>query len=74
LPHRYNPTLFTLSEAAREYRGMSLLEHSQEFLASAGVNVRGLSRDEIATRALMQSRALQIGRESAKIVRGLRKT
>jgi len=29
-----------------------LLELSREFLASAGVNVRGMSRDEIATRAL----------------------
>ena len=52
LLHRYSPTLFTLSEPAREYRGMTLLELSREFLASAGVNVRGLSRDEIATRAL----------------------
>jgi hypothetical protein len=31
---------------------MTLLELSREFLASAGVNVRGMSRDEIATRAL----------------------
>jgi hypothetical protein len=52
LLHRYSPTLFQLSEPAREYRGMTLLELSREFLASAGVNVRGLSRDEIATRAL----------------------
>jgi hypothetical protein len=41
-----------LSDHAREYRGMTLLELSREFLASAGVNVRGMSRDEIATRAL----------------------
>ena len=52
LLHRYSPTLFPLSEPAREYRGMSLLEHAREFLGSAGVNVRGMSRDEIATRAL----------------------
>jgi DNA-binding XRE family transcriptional regulator len=31
---------------------MTLLELSREFLTSAGVNVRGMSRDEIATRAL----------------------
>ena len=52
LLHRYSPTLFSLSDPAREYRGMTLLELSREFLASAGVNVRGMSRDEIATRAL----------------------
>jgi hypothetical protein len=52
LLHRYSPTLFPLSEPAREYRGLTLIELAREFLASAGVNVRGLSRDEIATRAL----------------------
>lgn len=52
LLHRYSPTLFPLSEPAREYRGMTLVEHAREFLGSAGVNVRGMSRDEIATRAL----------------------
>jgi hypothetical protein len=52
LLHRYSPTLFPLSEPAREYRGMTLLELAREFLANAGVNVRGFSRDEIATRAL----------------------
>lgn len=52
LLHRYSPTLFPLNEPARDYRGMTLLELSREFLASSGVNVRGMSRDEIATRAL----------------------
>jgi hypothetical protein len=52
LLHRYAPTLFSLTEPAREYRGMTLLELAREQLSSAGVNVRGLSRDEIATRAL----------------------
>lgn len=52
LLHRYSPTLFPLNDPARDYRGMTLLELSREFLASAGVNVRGMSRDEIATRAL----------------------
>ena len=52
LLHRYSPTMFPLSDPAREYRGMTLLELGREFLASAGVNVRGMSRDEIATRSL----------------------
>lgn len=55
LLHRYSPTLFALAEPAREYRGMSLLELAREFLASSGVNVRGLSRDEIATRSLQST-------------------
>ncbi|MTW18343.1 peptidase U37 [Rhodoplanes serenus] len=52
LLHRYAPTLFPLTDPAREYRGMTLLELAREQLSSAGVNVRGFSRDEIATRAL----------------------
>ena len=52
LLYRYSPTMFPLSDPAREYRGMTLLELGREFLASSGVNVRGMSRDEIATRSL----------------------
>jgi hypothetical protein len=52
LLHRYSPAEFRLTDAAREYRGMTLLELAREFLTTAGVNVRGMSRDEIATRAL----------------------
>jgi hypothetical protein len=52
LLHRYSPAEFPLTEPAREYRGMTLLELAREFLTSAGVNVRGMSRDEVATRAL----------------------
>ncbi|MFB2596033.1 prohead protease/major capsid protein fusion protein [Paracoccus sp. p4-l81] len=52
LLHRYSPTLFPLEDAARQYRGMTLLELARESLGSAGVNTRGLSRDEVATRAL----------------------
>ena len=52
LLHRYSPSLFSLSEPAREYRGMTLLELGREFLSTSGVNVRGMSRDEVATRSL----------------------
>ncbi|MCW5716272.1 MAG: peptidase [Bauldia sp.] len=52
LLHRYSPTLFQLEDAARQYRGMTLLELARESLTDAGVNTRGLSRDEVATRAL----------------------
>ncbi len=52
LLHRYSPTLFPLEDAARQYRGMALLELARESLGNAGVNTRGLSRDEVATRSL----------------------
>lgn len=52
LLHRYSPTLFQLEDAARQYRGMTLLELARESLGNSGVNTRGLSRDEVATRAL----------------------
>ena len=52
LLHRYSPTLFPLEDAARQYRGMTLLELARESLGNAGVNTRGLTRDEVATRAL----------------------
>ena len=52
LLHRYSPTLFQLDDTARQYRGMSLLELARESLTNAGVNTRGLSRDEVATRSL----------------------
>jgi hypothetical protein len=52
LLHRYSPTLFPLDDAARQYRGMTLLELARESLGNSGVNTRGLSRDEVATRAL----------------------
>ena len=55
LMHRYEPGRHDLSPAAREWRGLSLIEMAREFLAAEGVRVRGLGRDEIATRALHTS-------------------
>ena len=52
LQHRYDPGRFALSEPAREWRGLSLIEMARGWLEAEGVRVRGLSRDEIATRAL----------------------
>jgi hypothetical protein len=52
LLHRYDPGRFALSEPAREWRGLSLIEMARAWLDAEGVRVRGLSRDEIATRAL----------------------
>lgn len=52
LLHRYDPARFTLSEPAREWRGLSLIEMARGWLEGEGTRVRGLSRDEIAIRAL----------------------
>ena len=52
LLHRYDPGRHELSEPAREWRGLSLIEMARSLLEAAGERQRGLSRDEIATRAL----------------------
>ncbi len=44
-------------EAAREYRGMRLLEMARSYLEGTGVNVRGMSPSEIAGVALGLTRA-----------------
>ena len=52
LLHRHDPGRFEMTAAARDWRGLSLIEMARDILASEGVRVRGLSRDELATRAL----------------------
>jgi phage major head subunit gpT-like protein len=52
LLHRFEPGRYQLSDPAREWRGYSLIELARSFLESEGERVRGISRDEIATRAL----------------------
>lgn len=43
-----------LNDGAREYRGMTLLDMAREALDLRGEKTRGLAREEIARRALMQ--------------------
>ena len=52
LLHRYEPGQHQLTPAAREWRGLSLIEMARSFLEAEGVRVRGMGRDEIATQAL----------------------
>jgi phage major head subunit gpT-like protein len=52
LLHRFEPGKFRLNDAAREWRGLSLIEMARSFLEAEGTRVKGLGRDEIATRAL----------------------
>lgn len=53
LMHRANPTS-DIADAAREYRGFSLMDMAREALDVRGVRTRGMSRDEIAGAALAQ--------------------
>lgn len=48
--HRANPSAVTLDDAARQWRGMSLLEAGREYVSeTAGVKLRGLSKREQAS-------------------------
>lgn len=51
LMHRYDPRA-ELSEGARQYRGLSLIELSRDLLEVKGVKTRGMDRMQIAARAL----------------------
>ena len=52
LLHRFDPANNPLKEQSREWRGLNLIEMARAFLESEGVRVRGMSRDEIASRSL----------------------
>ncbi|WP_336801799.1 prohead protease/major capsid protein fusion protein [Kaistia sp. MMO-174] len=52
LLHRSDPRTFELSAAGRDFRGYTLLEIGRECLERAGVRTRGLSKLEVAQRAL----------------------
>lgn len=52
LMHRAHSDKVTLHEDARSYRGMSLIRLAEEILTAAGQNVRGLTPNELAERAL----------------------
>lgn len=47
-----------VSEASRNYRGMTLMEMARDYLESTGVSTRGLGRMEVASLALGNTRAV----------------
>jgi hypothetical protein len=51
LLHRANPGMFKLDDKGRQYVGMSLVRIAEDFIGS----VRGMTRNQIARRALMTS-------------------
>lgn len=52
LMHRFDPTKNQLSDAGREFRGMTLAEMGREYLSRQGVSTRGLGRSELASEIL----------------------
>lgn len=52
LLHRSSPAQFTMTEGAREFAGLTLMEMARDFLEAHGVSTRGMSKNEIAERAL----------------------
>lgn len=53
LLHRYAPTQHKLTDLGRQFAGLSLIEIGRDLLSARGVDVRGMSRDQIATRAML---------------------
>lgn len=50
--HRVDPKLNPLTDNGRQYRGLTLIELAKDCLRAEGVNPRGMSKMEIASRAL----------------------
>lgn len=52
LLHRHDMRAYKLDDAARDFRGMSLVDIARDCLETAGRSTRGMSRQEIASEAL----------------------
>lgn len=50
--HRFNPAAHKLDEKSHQFRGMTLLDMARDACMRAGTNTRGMSRHEIAVKAL----------------------
>jgi hypothetical protein len=54
LMHRHAPGLHQMTDAAREFRGLNLLDMARHALERRGISTRGMSRMELATEALQK--------------------
>lgn len=50
--HRSNPDAHKLTDKAREFRGLTVLEMARESLEASGIKTRGMSKMDLAARAL----------------------
>lgn len=55
LLHRYDPSKNKLTDLGRQFSGLSLVEIGRDLLTGRGVDIRGMSRDQVATRAMMST-------------------
>lgn len=55
LDHRISPGAVTLTDAGRNFRGMTMIEIARDVLTAEGISCRGMERDEIARRAFHSS-------------------
>lgn len=53
--HRSNPSVYSLDERAKPFRGMRSIDLAREVCAAAGINTRGRTSSEIAVQALMST-------------------
>lgn len=56
LLHRAYPSKFELEQGAREYRGMSMVDLTKELFAERGMNVRNMSKMDVAEYAFGKKR------------------
>lgn len=52
LLHRSSPATVSLTDDARDFRGMALLEIGRDMLEANGIDTRGMNKDELAGHAL----------------------
>jgi hypothetical protein len=64
LVHRATHGRTELGEAGRELRGLSIVEMGRDYLAAAGIQVRGLGRGAVADLLLRRSVGLQVRTQS----------
>ncbi len=55
LMHRKDPQNNKLDEKSREFRGMTLVDMARDSVERAGIRTRGMSRNEIAVKALQST-------------------
>lgn len=55
LLHRGNPSAFKMEGPAAQFRGMDLMDLARDAVARAGHNTRGMSKQEVAVKALQST-------------------
>ena len=53
--HRYKPSKFKLHDGGKKFRGLTLMEMARDSLEAKGVDIRGMSKTEVAVRSLQST-------------------